>query len=258
MLREHGTPLKTILFYGSVLFMFKLGSTLNCHLHIPAVGINNQYLTESYRNRLVTSLFVELRHLKIPHEVQITTDGYDSVTGSKLTSDYLSKQVLDIVRNLPPFFPSAILKQWPSRNSEEIPIKVDLISNDCLCALCLTPDYQGAPCEIEIYKGNINDLIHSVPYPVNGSTHTSSSVSSRITPATRAIIASIIEVSDDFDTDQPLDYMQLCDEGELQTFLNTYPGTEADDEDVSNLPPPQPSNPQLFKDYDMSGIPDQI
>ena len=258
MLREHGTPLKTILFYGSVLFMFRLGSTLNCHLHIPAVGINNQYLTESYRNRLVTSLFVELRHLKIPHEVQITTDGYDSVTGSKLTSDYLSKQVLDIVRNLPPFFPSAILTQWPSRNSEEIPIKVDLISNDCLCALCLTPDYQGAPCEIEIYKGNINDLIHSVPYPVNGSTHTSSSVSSRITPATRAIIASIIEVSDDFDTDQPLDYMQLCDEGELQTFLNTYPGTEADDEDVSNLPPPQPSNPQLFKDYDMSGIPDQF
>jgi hypothetical protein len=258
--REHGTPLVQIPFYNSTLFMFKYEQTLNCHLHVHLSQEKDQYLTESERNRLITSLLVELRYLRIPHQVQITTDGYDSITGSKLTDRYLQQNLKQIAMNLSPFYEPAILTQWPSRLSEDLPITIDIISDECFCSLCIT-DFNFKPNEVILYDGDINNLICSAPFPSPNGWHSSKSThstSSKITPSLKAILASILDVSDDFDTDQPLDYMELCDENELQTFLNTHPGTEADGEDTHDLPPPQPSNPELFKDFDMVGIPDQF
>lgn len=228
--------------------MPKLEQTLYCHLHIPLSTDKDKYLTEASRNRLITPLLIELRSLRIPKQVLITTDGYDSVTGSKLSIEYLQTQLTQIVRNLLPFYEPAILKQWPSRLSEEHPITHNVISDECFCALCKAPNYTNITHQITLYSGNINDLIRSIPYTSNSKHNTKSviSFSSRISLTVKPILASIIDITEDFDTDQPLDYLVLCSEDELHTFLNTFPGTEADDEDTHDLPPPQPGNPLLL------------
>ena len=75
----------------------------------------------------------------------------------------------------------------------------------------------------------------------------------------KAKIASLCDIGEDFDTDQPLDPMQLCTEEEMEEFLNDHPGEMKElDEGTENLPPPQKSNPSLFDGFDMEGIPDQF
>jgi len=285
LLREHGTPLIQLPFYDARIFMFKLGQTLNCHLHVPTFDDKGDYLTEACRNKIITSLFSELRYLRIPLNVEISVDGHSSVTGAPLTLDYLKDKTLEIVKNFPPFYEPSIFTKFPSRLALEHPVAVEITSPLCLCALCFAPDFSPKTKELVVYKGDINELICSAPYPPStfscylrnrtlssrGSSISSVASSdssrsdkscisrtSRVSSEVRNILASIGDVSEDFDTDLPLDYMELCDENELQTFLNTHPGTEGDDEDTSNLPPPQTSNPELFKGFDMVGIPDQF
>ena len=251
LLKEYGTPLVKTSIQGAILFMFRLGMVLNCHLHLPAIGHQGQHVTELERNNIITSFLSELRFLRVPTDMTITTDGHNSATGIPIPEEYFEDQVYNIVRRISPFLEPTKLTSWPSQQQEEHPSPVGIVSSDCRCALCLTPDYGNKPLEITIFKGDINDLICSAPFPSNTASSTSSR-SSKISPELQAVIASICDINDDFDTDEPLDYMNLCDEEEMQTFLNTHPGTEGDEEDTRNLPPPQTSNPELFKGYDMT------
>ena len=257
LMREHGTPLIKIPFQDAFLFMFRLGHTLNCHLHLPVTGKDGKRLSEEKRNNILTSFLSELRFLRIPTNTEITTDGYNSSSGAPISEEYIKELVYQVFRRLPPFLEPASVTSWPSRQSEEHPLPVDVISSGCHCALCLTPDYDGKPLETTIFKGDINDLICSAPFP-SRSAYSTSSRSSKVSSELQIAIASICEIGEDFDTDQPLDFMNLCDEDDMQAFLNTHPGTEPDEEDTSKLPPPQTSNPELFKGFDMEGIPDQF
>ncbi len=59
----------------------------------------------------------------------------------------------------------------------------------------------------------------------------------------------------------PPDLLELCNEDEMQKFINSHPGCENDEERESlaeKLGPPQKTDPKRFGEVDMLGIPDQF
>ena len=107
-------------------------------------------------------------------------------------------------------------------------------------------------------NGNINKLIEK--NSVDNSTISDTSDNS--TSSFRSEITALIDalgISSVPDYDEPLDPMEICNEEEMTTFLNTHPGLEDDyDEEDPNLPEPQKTDPTLFQGFDMEGVPDQF
>ena len=256
---ESGSPEIEMPFYGGYLKLFRIDQTFVCHLHLPYLNLKCRTLKETERNNILTRLFSELRFLRVPTNMEITTDGHNAHSGAKLPEDYIKDTVYKVVKKLPPFYQPAVITSWPCLQSEQHPWTFLPKIRECDCSLCMRYDLdeEERTSEVIVYQGDINDLICAAPYP-SSSTSSTSSRSTKVSSALQVAIASICEIDDDFDSDQPLDYMNLCGEDEMQDFLHTHPGTEPDEEDVSKLPPPQTSNPELFKGFDMEGIPDQF
>jgi hypothetical protein len=89
---------------------------------------------------------------------------------------------------------------------------------------------------------------------------TKSSYSS-FSPEMQAAISSITGINFKDDVDMPPDILELCNEDEMQKFINSHPGCENDEELESlaeKFGPPPKTDPKLFGDVDMVGIPDQF
>ena len=261
LVKEKGSPVIKIPFKEATLLMFRNQTTLQCHFHLPAYDSKHQLLSEASRSYYISWLFSELRQLRIPTNVEITADGLNSVTGSKVSLEYYNTQLKDIARTLL-FFPTPSARTlWPFKISEELPEMADTVMQGCKCTLC-TGSLKTFPQQaLSLFNGNINDLISRSKEHSHSGSLSNISQSSRITTSMKAKIASICEMTDDFDNDQPLDPMELCPEEEMQIYLKSHPGREyeieAEDLDESKLPPPIKSDPTLFEGYDMEGIPDQ-
>ena len=75
----------------------------------------------------------------------------------------------------------------------------------------------------------------------------------------QAAISSITGIDFKDDVDMPPNILEICDEDEMQNFINSHPGCENDEELESlaeKLEPPQKTDPKLFGDNDMVGTPD--
>jgi hypothetical protein len=256
--KERLTPVCRQPFKEGFVTMFRFGNILHFHLHLPPLNTQGEPMTEAHRNNIITQFFSELRLLRVPTNIEITTDGYNSITNTKVPVTYYKDQLKKIIQHLSPFLEPSKTTRWPTRFSEELPEPVDpTFPEACNCTLC-TSSSSLPPSKFLLYTGDINDLINKIP---SDQSSTTSSKCSRLYPQLRIIINSICEFQeiDDHETDEPLDIMNLVDEDEMQKFLTTYPGCEDDDEeDYQNLPPPQRSDPHLFTGHDMTGIPDQF
>ena len=256
--KERLTPLYRQPFREGHLIMYRYGDCLQFHLHLPPLNTKGEPMTEAHRNNIITQFFSELRILRIPTDVEITTDGFNSITETKVPETYYKDQLKKIFQHMQPFLKPSKTTRWPTRFSEELPEPVNIITSEsCNCSLCQSTTLHK-PSKITLFNGDINDLINK---SINEAASTTSSKCSRLYPEMRTIINSMCEFqeTEDMETDEPLDIMNLVDEDDMQKFLNTYPGCENDDdEEEEDLPPPQKSNPQLFTGHDMNGIPDQF
>ena len=256
--KERLTPMCQQPFREGYLTMFRYGDALNFHLHLPPLNVNGEPMTEAHRNNIITQFLSELRILRVPTNIEITTDGFNSITGSRVPDAYYQDQLKKIIQHLSPFLEPSRATRAPARFSEELPETIDVTAREaCSCTLCSSTSTLK-PTKVSLFKGDINDLINKT---INDNASTTSSKCSRIYPELRIIINSLCENmdADDMETDEPLDIMNLVDEGEMQKFLTTYPGCEEDDEEEEeDLPPPQKSDPSMFNGHDMRGIPDQF
>ena len=82
--------------------------------------------------------------------------------------------------------------------------------------------------------------------------------------ADKALICEFTGLGEEDDMQMPLDIMGLADETELQEYINEIPETAFDDlriqeeENSPNLPPVVKTSPELYKGFDLEGIPDQF
>jgi len=126
-----------------------------------------------------------------------------------------------------------------------------------------------------VYEGQINELIarhskesESLPCKASNlsdmstiSNLSTKSSYSRFSPEMQAAISSITGINFKDDVDMPPDILELCNEDEMQKFINSHPGCENDEELESlaeKFGPPPKTDPKLFGDVDMVGIPDQF
>ena len=258
--KEHSTPTVIIPFGDARLIMFRHESTLNCHFHIPIQGSAGDLLTESERNHLIHWLLTELKQLRVPLQTEITIDGTNSVTKGPISLKYYQTQIKKIVKEMPFFSDPSVKTTWPHKVPEELPEKVTIQMQDCKCSLCLSNDITNSSKPVLLYKGDINRLIgrHRAFDIKNCDEYSNISSGSRVTSIMKRKIASICDIKEDFDTDQPLDPMELCPEDEMQEYLHSEPFQDFIPDEDENLPPPQKSDPKLFEGHDIEGIPDQF
>jgi hypothetical protein len=264
--KENKTPISIARIANAMILMFKIGAILQLHLHLPTHDMLGNPLTELARNDIITQFFSEIRILRIPTDIEIATDGINSVTGLPLSHNYIEEQFKNITQNLPTFLEPTPRVNWPAKLSTNLPDLIDPTIFKCRCALCTISNNSDCSFfnnnlsvrEHQIFKGQINDILENNNFSDTRST-ISSSQNSRIYPQLRAAINSLGDVQEqEFDIDEPLDVMNLCDEDEMQKFLNKHPGCEEDDFILDPNLPTQKSDPNLFEGYDMNGIPDQF
>jgi len=258
--KDGGSIEKEISFKGASLFMFRDHNKLNCHFHMPLLDQKKQILTEAARNFYARWVFNELRSLRIPHRVQITADGFSAANGAKISNKYYITQLVEVLRDMLLFPEPSARVFWPLRMNEGCPDVTNPIKRNCTCSMCRDQDTIFNPGVVILYDGSINDLITKIND--TGSNISEISSCSRLTGDVKAVIDSICDTDDGFDTDVPLDPLELCPEEEMTSFLTTLPGqeqvNEIDEMDTSDLPPIQKSDPKLFGDYPMEGIPDHF
>ena len=260
LLKDRNTVTRQIPFKDANLVMFRNQDVVNFHYHVPLSNNKHQPATEASRSYYIRWLMSELRYLRVPVNMEISADGFNAITGNQISKSYYLNQLKEITNGLLLFPEPSARVFWPKRLSEEPPETVKSLIKNCKCALCHSTYKTFDPGKTTLYRGNINDLI--LKTSIYGSSLTGLSANSRVTGKTRVIIESICDIDDSFDTDVPLDPLELCPEDEMNEFLHSHPGFEKEDEidkmDTSNLPPVQKSDPSLFGNYPMDGIPDHF
>ena len=263
LIKEHSTPEKIIPFGQANLILFRQESSLMVHFHIPRAMENVMDFTkEETRNHLIRWMFSELQQLRVPTDMEINLNQTDLDERESIPLKYYQNQLRQIIKEIPYFPQPSARKLWPCRLSEGKPEQVEAIIKGCKCSLCtLNEKKKHGGRLVKLYDGDINHLIDRLKRKDSKSSSSFSNISSssRVTSRMKAKIASLCDIGEDFDTDQPLDPMQLCTEEEMEEFLNDHPGEMKElDEGAENLPPPQKSDPSLFDGFDMEGIPDQF
>jgi len=275
LMKENGTPVFKTDIMGAFLVMFRHRQDLVCHFHIPLMDNDSKPVTEIVKARLVHSLLTELRYMRVPTNMVISVDGTDAITGLKLNEKQIARFLDKVASNLPFFLPANPRCSWPGGVRPLKPQLVDHILEGCRCSCCLTHNTSGPSGNMLVFEGQINELIarnskesESLPCKTSNfsdisaiSNMSTKSSYSRFAPEMQAAISSITGIDFKDDIDMPPDILELCDEDEMQKFINSHPGCE-NDEDLESLAeklePPQKTDPKLFGDVDMVGIPDQF
>ncbi|HEY7536226.1 MAG TPA: reverse transcriptase domain-containing protein, partial [Thermodesulfobacteriota bacterium] len=257
--KDKGSVLKKIYMKDALLIMFRNQNVVNFHLHMPLLNKRQRSVTEATRVFYAKWLFTELRQLRIPSHIELTVDGLNAMTGIPVDDSYYKEQIYEVLKDMLLFPESSVRSFWPQRLSEEPSENISYLFSKCRCSLCTRTNFSAEPRVVRIYKGNVNDLITKA---VMNKAQSIFSTNSRVSASIRAFIETMSDEFKDIDLDIPLDPLELKTEEEMQTFLSTLPGQEQDKEieqlDVSKLPPIQKSDPALFGNHPMDGIPDQF
>ena len=232
--KDKGTPVFKTSLLGATLTMFKLGVILMCHFHLPATS-SAEILNTNYSDRAFYTLFSQMRQLRVPTDFHITTDGLRAADGSSFPNEYYMNRLRNAARKLDPFMAPNIKCKFRTRQNFKQE-NVDILDPKCHCLLCkrkTNPSFdkdRGPPSMIELFKGDINELIGK---------NISSKESEKSTKSKRSVEAVISQFTavDEEDFDTPLDPLGLTDDDELDKFLNSHPGFE--DIDHEEEPPPE-------------------
>jgi hypothetical protein len=257
--KDKESILKKIEMKDALLIMFRNQNIINFHLHMPLLNKRQRSLTEVSRKFYAKWLFTELRQLRIPLHIELTVDGLNAMTGCPVDANYYKDQIFDVLKDSLLFPEPSARTFWPQRLDENPPENVSYLYSKCRCSLCTRTNFSAVPGIVKIFKGNINELITKAIVKKSESIF---STNSRVSASLKAFIETISDEYNEIDTDVPLDPLELRSEEDMQNFLSTLPGQEQDKEidqlDESKLPPIQKSDPALFGNHPMDGIPDQF
>ena len=207
-----GTPILVIRIMGAVVFLFKMGIFLNCHLHMPT-GMGIEANNIGWRDRMLYSLFSELRQLRIPTDLEISLD-FDP--GSKISGNECLQSIRNTLIKLPPFLEPNDRCSFPTRTQEERVVETD--EKNCLCLSCIREgDQEGEPGVYDLYFGSINHLVSTTRPPGEG-----------VASIMRAAISEFTAI-DASEFDIPLDPLGLVSDEEMDNYLNSHPGFENED-----------------------------
>ena len=267
--REKYSSIFKTQFLGMTFLMFRILDTICCHVHLPMMDATDRFRTTSLTEKLIHSALTELRFMRVPTETEISFDGGDPILN--LHPFELGELTNNVLKQFPLFYKPSPRTKFSMRCSEELPVKVEVVSPSCSCTLCLKINNRAKEGRYLYFSGDINDYIKTVNpiFSLNGSGSNDSleNTSTFDRPGRKTFLAAVSELSlnpEGVDDDEvPLDYMSLCDEQAMQEFLETHPGCERDEEidllaSRSDLPPSVKTDPKLFKDHDMTGIPDNF
>ena len=233
-----GSPVLVIRIMGAVVFLFKMGIFLNCHLHLP-IGMGYDAFSLGWRDRMLYSLFSELRQLRIPTDMEISMDFNPNTTiwSSSTRAKECLRTIGDTLQKLPAFLEPNDRCSFPTRTQEGQIIDTD--EKHCLCPSCIRagepeePEiteeekeiikYDKDPEVFELFNGSINSLVSATRLPYEG-----------VASIARAAVSEFTAV-DASEFDIPLDPLGLVSDEEMDTYINSHPGFENEDQEEKRM-----------------------